>query len=67
MAKVVFDNVPSILAKILGAYVIKVNMNYRKDKYYVLVLENLNLGIEESQECNILRYDLKGSQKNRFV
>jgi len=34
---------------------------------YILVLENLNLGIKPHEETHIVRYDLKGSELNRFV
>jgi 1-phosphatidylinositol-3-phosphate 5-kinase len=45
MSKVLFHNVSSSLAKILGAYVIKITQNKLTKKRYVLVLENLGLGI----------------------
>ena len=62
MAKVLYHNYPCCLAKILGAFVIK-----QKTKLYILVLENLNLGIKPEEEPHIVRYDLKGSKKNRFI
>lgn len=33
----------------------------------MLILENLNLGIKSEDEQHIVRYDLKGSELNRFV
>lgn len=36
-------------------------------KRYILVLENLNLGISPTEEKNVVRYDLKGSELNRFI
>ena len=44
MGKILFENVPSIMAKILGAFVIKIKKPQIK-KQYILILENLNLGI----------------------
>jgi len=70
MCKAFFHDYPCALAKILGAYVVSIRhyddsqSNYKK---YILVLENLNLGIKPSDEKNIVRYDLKGSELNRLV
>ena len=36
-------------------------------KKYVFVSENLNYGLTEEDEKNLIRYDLKGSTLNRFV
>lgn len=33
----------------------------------MLVLENLNLGISPAEEKHVVRYDLKGSELNRFI
>lgn len=67
MSKVLFYNVSSSLAKILGAYVIKITQNKITRKRFVLVLENLGQGINQADEPYIVRYDLKGSESNRFV
>jgi len=50
MAKVLFHNYPCALAKILGAYVIKIKSNNRVTKKCILILENLNLGITSEDE-----------------
>ena len=70
MCKAFFHNYPCALAKILGAFVITKKShdeNQAKTKKFVLILENLNLGIKQEDEQNIVRYDLKGSELNRFV
>jgi len=70
MVKAFFHKYPCALAKILGAYAIKVKSAAKpnlKEKRFILVLENLNLGIKPSDEENIVRYDLKGSELNRLV
>ena len=67
MKNVIFDGYPSVIAKILAGYSIKINQDHKEKKVYVLVLENLNLGISQDDEQHIMRYDLKGSEVNRFV
>jgi 1-phosphatidylinositol-3-phosphate 5-kinase len=70
MVKVFFHNYPSALAKILGAFTIKTKNSANPDserKVYLLLMENLNLGISEDDEQFITRYDLKGSELNRLV
>lgn len=67
MRNVVYNGYPSVIAKILAAYSIKTTRVGNERKVYVLVLENLNLGINPSDEKYIMRYDLKGSEVNRFV
>jgi len=68
LCKSFFHNFPCALAKILGAFKISIRANSSKsrvsEKYYVIT-ENLNYGI--NNEKNIVRYDLKGSTRNRFV
>ena len=39
----------------------------KKSKKYVIVLENLNFGIDDSHEEDLIRFDLKGSSYNRFL
>ena len=46
MKKVVFDKFPSCLAKIMGAYSIKMSSLSGVRKVYVLILENINLGLD---------------------
>lgn len=53
MSKVLLHNVPSVLAKILGAYSIKIKQTGQTKKKYVLIMENLNLAIDPKQEPNI--------------
>lgn len=67
MARVLFENVSSALAKILGAFVIKSKVSGVLKKQYAILLENLNLGISPDEEEHTIRYDLKGSEMNRFV
>ena len=68
LCKSFFHNFPCALAKILGAYKISIRSNSNKnkvsEKYYVIT-ENLNYGI--TNEKSILRYDLKGSTRNRYI
>lgn len=68
MCKAFFHDYPCALAKILGAYVVTVkHQDETSIKKYILVLENLNLGIKPDDEKHIVRYDLKGSELNRFI
>lgn len=69
MVKAFFHDYPCTLAKILGVYSIKVKSTIPglRSKKYIFVSENLNLGITNEEEADIVRYDLKGSEKNRFV
>jgi 1-phosphatidylinositol-3-phosphate 5-kinase len=70
MVKAFFHNYPCTLSKILGAFVVKVKTTSNPSttqKRYILVQENLNLGITSADEKHIVRYDLKGSESNRFV
>ncbi|CAI2382914.1 unnamed protein product [Moneuplotes crassus] len=68
LCKSFFHNFPCALAKILGAYKVTIKTNGRKnsltEKYYVII-ENINYGITD--ETHIIRYDLKGSTRNRFI
>lgn len=53
MCKAFFHNYPCALAKILGAYVIQIknsDENQPSFKKYILILENLNLGIRTEDE-----------------
>lgn len=70
MSKSFFNNRTTCLAKIVGAYEIKVTCEANPElesKNYILVSENLNLGLKKEDEPNIIRYDLKGSENNRLV
>jgi len=65
-----FHNHACALAKIIGAYDVKItcasdpSLNTRT---YILASENLNLGLKKEEEANIIRFDLKGSENNRLV
>ena len=39
----------------------------KTEKKYIFVTENINYGLTEEDEKSIIRYDLKGSRRNRFV
>ena len=70
MAKAFFHDFPCCLAKIVGAYEVIISCD-TNDEYnsrtYILVSENLNLGLKKEDEPNIIRFDLKGSENNRLV
>jgi hypothetical protein len=56
---------PTTIAKTLGIFKIKIrlNNNNRSEQFYLLIMENLLLHCDE----NCVRYDLKGSRRNRYV
>lgn len=67
LAKHLFHKMPSALAKILGAYKIKIKKDEKNiEKYYVIIMENAFYNIDITQP-NIKAYDLKGSTANRYV
>jgi 1-phosphatidylinositol-3-phosphate 5-kinase len=73
LCKSFFHNYPCALCKILGAFKIKI-LKYSNNKEqpkitkkYIYITENLNFGIKQDDEHQIVRYDLKGSTLNRFV
>lgn len=69
-AKFLFHKMPSALAKILGAYKIKIR-NHKINKAensYVILMENLFYGKDETNKMKgIKAYDLKGSKLNRYI
>ena len=70
MAKAFFHDFPCCLAKIVGAYEVIISCDSNADfnsRTYILVSENLNLGLKKEDEPNIIRFDLKGSENNRLV
>lgn len=71
LCKSFFHNYPCALCKILGAFKIKIttykNGQPKMTKKYIYITENLNFGIKPEDEGHIIRYDLKGSNLNRFV
>lgn len=70
MTRAFFHDFPCCLAKIVGAYEVKIQSETNPEltsRTYVLVSENLNLGLKKEDEPNIVRFDLKGSENNRLV
>lgn len=69
-AKFLFHKMPSALAKILGAYKIKIknNRTNRAENSYIILMENLFYGKEETGISKYIKaYDLKGSKSNRYI
>ena len=71
-----FEKKPSLLAKILGAFHIKVKQAKEKEKnYYLIYMENIyynkisknNFFNFNTPELNLKVYDLKGSEINRYI
>jgi len=61
---------PSALAKILGAY--KIKLKYSKsnkiENVYIILMENLFYGKNDNETNNTIKsYDLKGSKSNRYI
>ena len=77
ISKFLFHGMPSAMAKILGAYSIKIKYpGGKENNYYMIYMENIYYGMITSidnytfnapEESNIMVYDLKGSKINRFV
>ena len=74
MSKFLFHKMPSVLAKILGAYKIVIKGDNKELKYNLILMENIYFGIFSeincdfnSPESNIRVYDLKGSNVNRYI
>jgi 1-phosphatidylinositol-3-phosphate 5-kinase len=67
LSRTFFQMYPCSLAKILGAFKIKVNNKTKgtTKKLYLFIFENITFG--SLPEDNIVTYDLKGSVKNRYV
>ena len=65
-----FHQMPSALMKILGVYKIKINKynsflyENKLEENYLILMENLNFGLDNNF---IKKYDLKGSQINRYI
>jgi len=69
-AKFLFHKMPSALAKILGAYKIKIKSHKtnKMENYYMILMENLFYGKNENETKNTIKsYDLKGSKSNRYI
>ena len=63
--KYFFFKMPSSLVKVVGAYRIKI-ASTKKTIIYCVVMENLNYLISP-KNANIITYDLKGSELNRYI
>lgn len=57
---------PTCIGKILGAYKIQIKQDRKSPSYYVIMMENLTIGIDP-QSKHLLKYDLKGSMSRRYV
>jgi len=76
ISKFLLHGMPSAMAKILGAYSIKIKYpGGKENSFYMIYMENIYYGMItsidnytfNSPESNIMVYDLKGSKINRFV
>lgn len=68
LCKSFFHKFPCCLAKTIGAYIIVTRREgHPEKKTYILVSENLNLGLKKEDEANVIRFDLKGSENNRLA
>jgi hypothetical protein len=69
-AKFLFHKMPSALAKILGAYKVKLKnqKSNKTENSYIILMENLFYGKEDLSKSNSIKaYDLKGSKSNRYI
>jgi hypothetical protein len=69
-AKFLFHKMPSALAKILGAYKIKIKhtKTNKIENNFIILMENLFYGKESLDKINDIKaYDLKGSKSNRYI
>jgi len=58
---------PTSIAKILGAFKIKISGHGKKSGFWhVILMENLTVGIDPNK-LTLSKYDLKGSQSRRYV
>jgi 1-phosphatidylinositol-3-phosphate 5-kinase len=74
VSKFLFHKMPSILAKILGAYKITTQHKNKEVKYNLILMENLFYGMMtknnatfNSRDSSLKVYDLKGSNINRYI
>ena len=74
ISQFLFNKMPSLLAKILGAFKITIKQNNKEMKYYLILMENIFYGIMSknnnnfnSPESYLKVYDLKGSNINRYI
>ena len=69
-AKFLFHKMPSALAKILGAYKIKIKhtKTNKVENNFIILMENLFYGKDSVDRINNIKaYDLKGSKSNRYI
>mmetsp|Transcript_42701 Transcript_42701/g.41023 ORF Transcript_42701/g.41023 Transcript_42701/m.41023 type:complete len:184 (-) Transcript_42701:372-923(-) len=66
LCKSFFHYCPTALAKILGAFKIKIRyINSNKtSRFCLIIMENILLDIDEE---NCVKYDLKGSKRKRYI
>ena len=68
MDEYLFHKMPSLLMKTLGVYKIHIkkeeNGILKEENYYLMMMENLNYCLDSKK---IISYDLKGSEKNRYI
>ena len=57
---------PTCIAKVLGAYKLELASPKKRESYYVILMENLVLGMDPKSML-ISKYDLKGSLSRRYV
>jgi 1-phosphatidylinositol-3-phosphate 5-kinase len=65
-AKFLFHKMPSAIAKILGAYKIKIKIRQNKiENRHIFLMENLFYDLDMNK--NLKCYDLKGSKSRRYI
>ena len=67
MVEYLFHKMPSLLTKTLGVYEIRMKSAGKEENYYIMMMENLNYGINFEDIKSLKSYDLKGSLSNRYV
>jgi len=76
LSKFFFEKKPTLLAKIFGAFHVKVKSPKEKEKnYFLIYMENIyynkisknNFDNINTVKSNLKVYDLKGSEINRYI
>ena len=67
MDEYLFHKMPSLLTKTLGVYEIHMKKTGKEENYYIMMMENLNYGLNLDDINSLKSYDLKGSLSNRYV
>ena len=75
LSKFFFEKKPTLLAKIFGAFHVKVKSPKEKKNYFLIYMENFyynkisknNFDHFNTVESNLKVYDLKGSETNRYI